>query len=153
MKVTMLLIFTINIVSSILVLHMAEITQNTSLVSVKFDYFNDNVTDTVINVIIKNFVAFNNIRMYIKVDYSMNKNDQFNTNLINTVVDMQKLFRGALANPIIKTVTDSLLKNTNFKLKLPFRPVSNIKSTRNLIDTYFNATISKKNIFPLAGNL
>lgn len=142
MKFTILLIFgfIINIVNCILVLHTAEITQNTSLVNVKLEYFNDNVHDTVINVKIQNFVILNNIRLYIKCDYSKNKNDQFDTNLINTVVDLQKLLRGALANPIMRIVTESLLTNANFKLKLPFRPVSFVKSNKldksNLTNKY-----------------
>lgn len=65
--------------------------------------------------------------MYVKVDCSKNKNDQFDTNLANTVIDVGKLFRGALANPIIRTVTESLLENADFKLQLPFYPVSLIK--------------------------
>lgn len=110
-----------------IIIHRTEIIQNNSVANIKLEYFNDNVHDTVINVIIENFVILNNIWIYIKIDISKNKNDQFDLNLVKAIMDLGNLFRGATANPIIKTVTDRMLKNTNFELKFPFRPVSLIK--------------------------
>lgn len=126
MKFTILLIFgaIANVVNSILLVHIVDISQNVSLVKINIEYFNDNVHDTVINVKIETFALLNNIRLYIKVDVYKNRNDQFDTNLANTVIDVEKLFRGALANPIIRTVTESLLENANFKLHFPLNPVS-----------------------------
>lgn len=77
---------------------------------------------------IQTFVTLNNIWVYVKIDISEKRNDQFNINLVNTVMDLGKLFRGALADPIVKTATESLLKKANFKLQLPFKPVSNFNA-------------------------
>lgn len=121
----LLLIGTIlNIANGVIVIHSVEVNENKSLANIKVNFFNDNVHDTVLNIVIENFVILNNIWVYMKIDLSQNRNDHFNVNFVNTVFDLGKLFRGAFANPMIKIVTDSLLKNTNFELKFPFRPVS-----------------------------
>lgn len=129
MKSTAFLVFCliVTFVEGVIILHNNRIKQNNSLANIKFDFFNDNLHDSVIDLTIETFVTLDNIRVYMKIDLSEKRNDQFDTNLVNTVMDLGKLFRGALANPIMKTVTESLLKNANFKLQLPFKPVSLVK--------------------------
>lgn len=129
MEIFILLIFgaITNTANCVLVIHSAEVNGNKSLVDFNVKFFNDNLRDTVIDIVAENFVVLNNIRIYMKIDFSLNRNDQFDTTFVNTVIDLGKLLNGVFSNPIIQTITDSMLKNINFKPKFPFKQVSRTK--------------------------
>lgn len=70
-------------------------------------------------------------------------------------MDARKIIRGALANPLIRIISENLLKNTNFQLKFPFKPVSQFQEIvwKKSTKIFIPREIMKLEIFHLLTSL
>lgn len=74
------------------------------------------------------FVKLEKVMMYIKFFLAENEDDNdFKRRVIETVVDVEKLFQGINANPLLNVIMKDLLdkKKLDFEFKFPLVPVSN----------------------------
>lgn len=77
-----------------------------------------------INGTIETLVLIENIRIYITVNVQQNSLDKVYTKeFLRTVVDLSKVFNGAVTNPIVHMLMYALKKSVSFPLKFPFAPV------------------------------
>jgi hypothetical protein len=74
---------------------------------------------------IQTLVTLENIKTFLKVNLQEDSNDNlFKKEYIRTTVDAIKVFKGALTNPIVKLVMDSLSKMLQLPPKFPYPPVN-----------------------------
>lgn len=66
--------------------------------------------------------------------------------LAKTVVDLEKLFQGNQANPIVKAYFAEIIRNMNFTIKFPMPPVSPKKSVLTKVKSDFLNFITTGNL-------
>lgn len=100
------------------------INQNSSLIDIKLDVFNEKLKDSVLRMVVDSYYKIDAGSMYLKVTLAKDvKKPDYNVILVNTVVDMKKMMNGVYASPILRTAYEDFRKNVNFELKYPFAPV------------------------------
>lgn len=110
-----------------MVIEDVVINQNSSLIDIKLDVFNENLKDSVLRMVVDSFYKIDAGWLYLKVALSKDvKTPDYSIILVNTVVDMKRMMNGVYASPILRTAYDELSKNVDFELKYPFAPVRNI---------------------------
>lgn len=81
----------------------------------------------VVNGRVELFQELLSARFYVSIRIPRDKNDnKYQTEVVRTVVDVDKFFRGAHTNIMVKYFVDSILKSTNFETKFPLRKVNEI---------------------------
>lgn len=128
--------------NSILIADNIKIETNSTIATVKINHYNEANKDSTLSGVINNYVTAHDIRIYIVVKISSNsKIPDYNIEFLKTTVDVKKLFKGAFANPMVKSWTQNFFAAADFELKFPFVPVTQ----------YRISTIYSYNSF--AGNL
>lgn len=90
----------------------------------------------VVNGRVELFQELLSARFYVSIRIPRDKNDnKYQTEVVRTVVDVDKFFRGAHTNIMVKYFVDSILKSTNFETKFPLRKVNEI----NFVEVFANA--------------
>lgn len=85
----------------------------------------------VVNSRVELFQELLSARFYVSIRIPRDKNyNKYQTEVVRTVVDVDKFFRGAHTNIMVKYFVDSILKSTNFETKFPLKKVNemNFKS-------------------------
>lgn len=98
---------------------------NKAFVEFQVAFTHNSKGQSLVNVTFINHVNVTKLIGYVSLRVPEDKNDRvYNRELIKTVVDMEKLLSGLQSNPVVKGYADSLVKFVDFKVALPFRPVS-----------------------------
>lgn len=118
-------------------------TTNKSIFKINYTLQNDGIHPYVINYTVETLAVFTKMLVYIKVKVPSNENDQnFQKEVINTVVDVEKAFKGIQNNFIIAKVFENIIKSSNLEIKYPLRKVRKVNDVQLFIK-----------ICPISGNL
>lgn len=86
-------------------------------------YTHDATGNSVTSGTYTTFVTITKMLLYFKVWIAEDQKNQ-GRELMNTVVDMGKVFQGFQANPLIRGFFSFMVQNMNFTMKFPMPPVS-----------------------------
>lgn len=90
----------------------------------KISLENDGIRTSTANVSINLRRTWFSGKDYFKLSIPANKNDRdYSIVVLNTVIDVTKLFNGVISNPYVKSVIRSFLETINFEPKFPLVPV------------------------------
>lgn len=97
---------------------------NPNLVDFKIAYNHNSKGEAVTNVSFVTRVEMIKLLVYLKFSVAENKDDrECRREMLRTVIDGGKLFKGSQSNYLIRLFFDSIAKGTDFEWKLPFPPV------------------------------
>lgn len=98
---------------------------NPAVAKVLFIYTHDATGNSVTNVTIETFTTLKKVLIYATARIADDKNNSgVYRDLVKTVIDVEKLFQGSQANPIVKAYFASILRAMDFTVKFPMPPVS-----------------------------
>lgn len=104
-------------------------THNKNVVNITYFVVNDPLRGFSANVTFNSSVIISKMWVYVTIRVSMNENDiKFQRELIKTVVDLEKAFRGRQNNFLIGVLIDSFVKAGIDDLKFPMRKASNFSN-------------------------
>lgn len=110
--------------NAILVVEHIKVEHNSSIINYKFNRYNEPNKDSVLSAVIWNYAKSTDIRVYLVARMSSNsKNPDYNIEFMKTTVDVKMLFKGAFANPVLKSLLQNFFAAADFELKFPFLPV------------------------------
>lgn len=96
-----------------------------SVVICNISYTHDASGNSATTCICRTLVTISKMLLYFKVVIAEDVNNQgLGRQLVNTVIDLSKLFQGLQANPFMKGFFRFLIQSSNFTMKVPFPPVS-----------------------------
>lgn len=92
--------------------------------------FNHNLKgEAVTNVTFVTHVDIIKLLVYVKFAVAENKDDrEYRREMVRTVIDGGKLFKGSQSNYLVKFFFESIAKGTNFEWKFPLAPVGFFKT-------------------------
>lgn len=98
---------------------------NPTLVKFQVAYTHNSKGQSVANVTFNNYALVTKLVAYVSFRVPESQNDrEYKREIVKTVVDVEKAFKGLQSNPIVKTYAANLVKFVDFKVQLPFKPVS-----------------------------
>ena len=88
-------------------------------------YVNDKASQqSLINSTVEIFDSLEKINAYVKVSLPEKPGDnEYRSELVRTVLDAEKLFKGIYSNELIKTLMENFHKSITYELKFPFKRV------------------------------
>lgn len=117
--------FQLDFQSALLHIDELKVDFNKAFLNVTVDQVNDKLEDPVFNITVDSFVCIDKMLVYFKVCIPENENDfKYRRELVRTTIDVQKLFKGVIGNPIINVVIKAFYKSIDFEPTFPLRPVS-----------------------------
>lgn len=113
---------------------------NPKFMNVSFVYTHNERGSSISNVTFETKVTIIKMLVYVKVNIAEDQSAlNYNRELMKTVIDVDKLFKGSHVHILVMGFTKSLSRFMDFKMKFPIKPVS------------FESLI-KKSFFKLAFN-
>lgn len=102
---------------------------NKAVVNFSLAYTHDEDGNSVTNVTYETFVTVSKMMLYFTLKVADNQeNAGVYRELVKTVIDVEKLYQGSQANPIVKSYFENIKRSMNFTLKFPMPPVSVLNS-------------------------
>lgn len=118
---------------------------NRSFANVSIFYTHDKKGNAVVNVTIVTFVELAKTLVYFKMTIGEDQTSNgYKREILNVVVDIERLFKGSQANPALKSFFDSIRESMDFKIKFPMPPVSN--KYFSVLESFFLITQGTYNI-------
>lgn len=120
-------VFCLIFISSDAVIYIDNVAveSNPSIANITISYIHDRDGNSITNVTIQTFVVFTKMMLYLKVNIAEDqKASLYKRELVNIAMDVEKLFKGAQGNLIVKLIIDENKKFMDFKIKFPLPPVS-----------------------------
>lgn len=106
-------------------MHKMSFNFNPKYLNVTANYVNSADSDAVFNVTADVFVTVDSLKAYLRVRLPEDKNDRlFKKDLLKTSIDIEKMLSGNVANFLVKTMVENLLKSFDFEPNFPFPPVN-----------------------------
>lgn len=100
---------------------------NPAVSKVSLTYTHDAKGNSLTNVTFETLTTISKIMVYFTLRIADDKNNTgVYRDLVKTVIDVEKLFQGSQANPIVKQYFEVILRGMNFTMKFPLPPVSNL---------------------------
>lgn len=97
---------------------------NKAVLISSFEILNDGLHSFSANVTAETFVVITKIWIYVKISVPEDINDKkYGKQIFQTVVDVEKLFKGISGNFVMKTIGNSLIKSIDNDFKLPMQKV------------------------------
>lgn len=119
------ILWSLSSVSAVIYIDKTAQDSNMAVVNFSLTYTHDVHGNSVTNVTFETFATISKIMLYFTVKLADNQeNAGVYRDLVKTVFDVEKMFKGSQANPIVKGYFDSLIRSMDFNLKFPFPPVS-----------------------------
>lgn len=119
---------------------------NPSIANASVSFVHDENGNSITNLTMQSFVIVTKMLVYFKVTMDEGqKASGFKRELVNIVVDVEKLFKGSQVNPIVRGFIDALKKFMDFEAKFPAPPVRRklfFVELCNLFNFYFSENIS-----------
>lgn len=114
---------------------------NPKLVDFAISFTSNAKGASVTNLTFNIFENVTSCSAYIKMTTPENANDrEYKLELLRTVVDVDKVFKGSQSNPLIKMFIDSILKYADFEMKFPLTVVSFLSALRLMsVLLFFNS--------------
>lgn len=126
MKSLFVLFFTfLPIISGITYIDNVIVEPNLKYANMSIAYTHNERGSSVSNLTFQSKVTISKILLYATVRIAEDQSDsKYKREFIKTVLDLEKVFKGAQNNFVVKAYVDNLKKFMNFKVKFPMRPVS-----------------------------
>lgn len=91
---------------------------------IKIVYTHNAKGDSVTNATFMTLCNITKMMVYMKLAVPENKNDrEYKRELVRTVIDAEKIYKGSHSNFLVKIFFDCVLKYADFEFKLPLAPV------------------------------
>lgn len=98
---------------------------NPKLVDFAIAFTNNSKGASVTNLTFTTHAIIAKCVAYVRMTTPENENDRdYRLEVLRTVVDIDKVFKGSQTNPLIKMFIDSILKYADFKIQFPLKVVS-----------------------------
>lgn len=110
--------------SGVIYLEKVIVESNQAIVNISVANRHNADGNSVVNLTFTTFATVTKVLVYIKVRFNDQKNARHGLDLVNTVVDCERLFNGFQGNPFLKGYMENLIKAKDFEIKFPFLPVS-----------------------------
>lgn len=88
-------------------------------------YTHNKNRNAIVNLTIEILKPLTKLMIYVKVNLAENEHDrEYRWEFLRTVVDVDKLFKGAQMNPLVAAYMENMKQFLNFEIQFPFQPVS-----------------------------
>lgn len=102
-----------------------DVNLNNKLMNATYNHTCDGTQPCMMNIELQTFVVVTKILVYFKVKIPDNVNDRdYKRELISTVVDAEKIYKGVYGNPILRVLVSDYFRSLDFVPKFPFPAVS-----------------------------
>jgi hypothetical protein len=109
---------------SILVIKDLKFIPNKNVVRINHTLQNDGVHSFLLNMTFQNLEVFTKAWAYFSIRAPADKNDrEYKREILKTVVDIEKAFKGIQSNVIVSMFFESIIKTCDQELKLPSKKV------------------------------
>lgn len=100
---------------------------NKNYLNCRYKFFNDGIHSFSLNISLEPFSTVTKILVYFKGKVPQSADDQsYQRELVQSVVDVEKISTGMPRNIVTKTVAENIFKSFDFELKFPFQKVRRI---------------------------
>lgn len=90
--------------------------------------YNDGVNASILNAVVVTSTVIEKVLLYLKVNLQEDKTDEkYQKELVRTVIDAGKLFKGIYGNFIAKNLMENFFTSIDFEPKFPLKAVRNFK--------------------------
>lgn len=88
-------------------------------------YYHNEKGNSITNLTMRTFKTIHKMLAYVKVKLAEDENDrECRREFLRTIVDVEKLNKGAQANFLVKAYMENIRRFMDFDIKLPLQPVS-----------------------------
>lgn len=123
------------IISGITFIDNVIVEPNLAYTNMSIAYTHNERGSSVSNLTFQSKVTILKILIYVKVRIAEDQSgSQYKRELLKTVIDLEKLFKGSQVNFLVKAYINNIEKFMDFKVKFPMKPVSFVTKTNLPMD-------------------